>query len=115
MTDPIRLFDRALLRRRRDRAARAGGDHGFLLREVAERLAERLDDVLRDFPRALMIGSRDGASRDIFQGRRGIETLIGLDLSPAMAAADAGPVVVAAAYSGLSMFWMSLSEESTTS
>ncbi|MAM74007.1 methyltransferase domain-containing protein [uncultured Tistrella sp.] len=95
MTDPIRLFDRALLRRRRDRAARAGGDHGFLLREVAERLAERLDDVLRDFPRALMIGSRDGASRDIFQGRRGIETLIGLDLSPAMAAADAGPVVVA--------------------
>ncbi|WP_372002387.1 methyltransferase domain-containing protein [Tistrella mobilis] len=95
MTDPIRLFDRALLRRRRDRAARAGGDHGFLVREVAERLAERLDDVLRDFPRALMIGSRDGASRDVFQGRRGIETLIGLDLSPAMAAADPGPVVVA--------------------
>ncbi|WP_229707876.1 methyltransferase domain-containing protein [Tistrella bauzanensis] len=95
MSDIIQVFDRALLRRRRDRAARAGGDHGFMVREVAERLADRLDDVLRSFPRALLIGSRDGATRPLFQGRRGIETLVGVELSEAMAARDPGPVVVA--------------------
>ena len=72
MTDPIRLFDRALLRRRRDRAARAGGDHGFLLREVAERLAERLGV---DEERSVAVFPRRHATPDW----SGVEILEGVD------------------------------------
>ena len=45
MTDTMNVFDRVLLRRRRDRAASGLGDHDFLFDEAAERLAARLDDV----------------------------------------------------------------------
>ncbi len=60
MTDTIHLFDRALLRRRRDRAAAGLRAHDFLFAEAAERLADRLDDVTRKFPRALDLGCHDG-------------------------------------------------------
>lgn len=58
--DPITIFDRALLQRRRDSAARRDGDHDFLLREVQDRMIERLADVARVFDHALDIGGRDG-------------------------------------------------------
>ena len=44
------VFDRALVRARRERAAARLGDADFLFREAAERLVERLDDVTRRFP-----------------------------------------------------------------
>lgn len=50
------IFDRA--RVRRNRAAMAGG-MGFLADHAAMLLAERLDDVRREFPLALQIGARD--------------------------------------------------------
>lgn len=53
-----RIFDRRLLRLRRHRARQIGGDHDFLLREVGERLVDRLGDVTRSFPLALDLGSR---------------------------------------------------------
>ncbi|MFQ5351343.1 MAG: SAM-dependent methyltransferase, partial [Thermoanaerobaculia bacterium] len=49
----MQVFDRRLVRRHRDRAAPRLTKHDFLLREVAERLAERLEDVTRRFPLAL--------------------------------------------------------------
>ena len=55
-TDPLLVFDRATLRRRRERAARRWDDHAFLKREIATRLVERLDDVRRDFGLALDLG-----------------------------------------------------------
>ncbi|MFK5047872.1 hypothetical protein ACI4CD_29620, partial [Klebsiella pneumoniae] len=48
MTNEIpRLFDRALLARRLDRAAPNAGHHDFLLDRVAEDFAERLSIVTR--------------------------------------------------------------------
>src|SRR5205823_4145031 len=57
--DPIAVFDRRALRRRRDRAA-ARDKFDFLFAEAAEQLLDRLDDVSRKFPRALDLGCRDG-------------------------------------------------------
>jgi NADH dehydrogenase [ubiquinone] 1 alpha subcomplex assembly factor 5 len=94
----MRIFDRALVRKRRDRAAAGFQAHDFLVREVAERLVDRLDDVLRRFPVALDLGCHTGEVADTLKGRGGIETLVQCDLSPAMAAkarANAHPTLAA--------------------
>jgi len=83
------VFDRASLRRHRERAAGCFGAHDFLHREVAERLAGRLEDVTHRFPRALGLGCHDGTLARALAGRGGIERLVQCDLSPAMAAAAA--------------------------
>ena len=57
MSDDIVLFDRAAVRRHRDRAAADFGAHDFLHRETAERLADRLSDVRRNFKARLLIGA----------------------------------------------------------
>lgn len=84
--NPAVVFDRALLRRRRNRAAAAFADHNFLYEETAERLIDRLDDVRRNFPTALDLGRGDGVLTSRLQGRKGIERLFGLEMSPALAA-----------------------------
>jgi SAM-dependent methyltransferase len=71
-----RIFDRRLLRRQRERWARDLHAHDFLLREVAERLADRLSDIARAFPVALDLGTRAGLIARTLKGRGGIETLI---------------------------------------
>ena len=83
---PPCIFDRALLRRRRDRAAAqgSGADHDFLFQEAGERLLDRLDDVTRRFSLALDLGCRDGGLARLLKGRGGIETLVQADLSAAM-------------------------------
>ena len=62
MTDDIVLFDRTAVRRHRDRAAAAFGQHDFLHREIADRLADRLADVNRTFDIVLDIGGGHGAT-----------------------------------------------------
>jgi len=91
-------FDRRLLRRRRDRAAAGLNAHDFLIREAAERLADRLDDIRRKFPLALDLGCHGGQMAATLTGRGGIERLIQCDLSPAMArhaAANGSPALAA--------------------
>ncbi len=85
MGEAIEVFDRAVVRKHRDRAAAELEAHDFLLREVAERLLDRLDDVSRSFPLALDLGCHNGALSKVLGDRGGIETLIQCDLSPAMA------------------------------
>jgi NADH dehydrogenase [ubiquinone] 1 alpha subcomplex assembly factor 5 len=94
------IFDRHLVRRRRDRAAPGFRAVDFLVREAAERLVERLLDIDRRFERVVELGCHDGLLRDILRdglppGRVG--WLAQADLSPAMAgmAADGGPAFVA--------------------
>jgi NADH dehydrogenase [ubiquinone] 1 alpha subcomplex assembly factor 5 len=98
MADAITIFDRSLLRKRRDRAAAHFPSHDFLVREAAERLADRLDDVTRRFPLALDLGCHTGELAEALGKRGGIETLVQCDLSPAMAtrAARAGRLTLAA-------------------
>jgi len=92
--NPPRIFDRALLRGRRDRAARvADPKRDFLFAEAGERMLDRLDDVNRRFPLALDLGSRDGLLSRLLQGRGGIETLIQGDLSIGMLRRAGGRVL----------------------
>lgn len=86
MDRPPEIFDRALAGLRRRRAAAAFDDADFLLREIADRLAERLDDLTARFPTALALGARGGLARGALAGRGGIETLIEADLAPAVLA-----------------------------
>lgn len=95
MPDSMTVFDRALVRRRRDRAAARLADHDFLYREVADRLADRLDDVNRRFPLALNLGCHGGTLAAALAGRGGIETLVHCDLSPRLAALAPPPGVAA--------------------
>jgi NADH dehydrogenase [ubiquinone] 1 alpha subcomplex assembly factor 5 len=85
MSDSMNVFDRRLVRRHRERAAANLESHDFLFREAAERLADRLDDVTRRFPRTLDLGCHGGEIDAVLRGRGGIKTLIQCDLSTAMA------------------------------
>ena len=84
MSDGAQIFDSRAARRRRARAAVSLDAHDFLVREVAERLADRLDDVKRRFPLALEIGCWRGAFRQAAAGRGGIEQAISMDSADAM-------------------------------
>lgn len=90
MQDPMRVFDRRSVRLHRDRAAALLPDHDFLLREVGERLLDRLDDVRRRFPTALDLGCHRGELSEMLAGRGGIETLVQCDLAERMVRAATG-------------------------
>lgn len=60
MSDNSKLFDRALLRRRRARFAAEIGEREFLISHVASEITERVEIMLRDFPRALDLGAYHG-------------------------------------------------------
>lgn len=94
MTGSMAVFDRGLVRRHRERAAATIAAHGFLLAEVAERLADRLADVRRGFPKALDLGCHDGALARALAGRGGVETLVQADVSEAFVRRCAGLRVV---------------------
>ncbi len=98
MMDGMNVFDRRLVRLHRDRAATGLEQHDFLFRATAERLADRLDDTTRRFPRALDLGCHGGEMAAALGGRAGIEMLVQCDLSPAMArraAANGRPTLAA--------------------
>jgi NADH dehydrogenase [ubiquinone] 1 alpha subcomplex assembly factor 5 len=93
--DPMLVFDRALVRRRRERAVLSGDGGDFLFAEVANRLADRLIDVRRSFPVGVDLGSRGGhmARAALSTGR--VDTLYAADASPALAARLGLPAVAA--------------------
>jgi len=84
------IFDRAAVRRKRDRAAVAFERFDFLFAEVAGRLAERLVPIRRPLTVALDLGCHTGGTAAHLDGRNAVTTLIGCDSSPAMAVRAAG-------------------------
>lgn len=80
-------FDRAAVRAHRDRAAARFAEHDNLFRETADRLIDRLDDIRRDFPRALDLGCHGGGLATALSRRPGTDRVVQCDLSRAMAAA----------------------------
>lgn len=94
MKPPPPIFDRALLRRRRDRAAAGLSRCDFLFKEAAGRLSERLLDVNRRFPLALELGCHSGQFADAAAGGGRIGTLIQADLSLRMVEQVAPPRLV---------------------
>lgn len=91
----IEVFDRQLLRMRRDRAAMGIGDYDFLLRDVAARLSDRLSLVKRDFARVLDLGAHHGLLADLLKSRTGTMDVFASDMSPRFAAQNSVPTVAA--------------------
>lgn len=89
----MQVFDRALLRRRRDRAAGTVQQVAPILEDCADRLLDRLDDVTRRFSRALDLGGRGVVAPKLRD--RGIASVVSADLSPAMARRAGGLAVAA--------------------
>ena len=90
------LFDRPLLRRHRERAARRGDpDARFLLHAALEDLLDRLADMRREFPVAVDLGAHGDALATALDGRCGIRSLISIAPSPALAALCPKPAIVA--------------------
>lgn len=87
---PPRLFDRALLRVRRDRAARLG-PAPFLLDRVAQDMAERRHAVLREFSEGVDLGTPGDQVREALSGRVGHVRAIALPV------ADTEPLALAPA------------------
>lgn len=80
---PPAVFDRRLLKRRRDRAAAGFDRHDFLVREAVALLAERLGDVRRRFAHALLLGCHTGQLARRLPAER-VGNLVQADLSAAM-------------------------------
>ena len=88
----MNVFDRAAVRRHRDRAAATVDRVADILADAADRLLDRLDDTTARFRSALEIGGR-GVVAPLLRAR-GIET-VSCDLSPRMAARAGAPAVAA--------------------
>ncbi|MBS7809739.1 methyltransferase domain-containing protein [Roseococcus pinisoli] len=81
--NPLDIFDRALVARRRERAAATIGQVAPVLDAAAVCLLDRLEDTTHRFSRALDLGGR-GAVAPALRAR-GIPFVVSMDLSPAMA------------------------------
>ena len=92
--NPLCVFDRAAVRAHRERAAHRPEAAEFLACEAAERLADRLDDVTRRFPRALDLGCRHGVLARYLAGRGGIKQLIHADAAFGFARRVTAPALV---------------------
>lgn len=94
MTDPVRPFDRRLLRLRRERAAPRLRTGSFLHEEIAARLLERLAEIRRPLPRVLELAAACPRLTAGLAAREGTELVLRLDNVPALLAGS-GPAVVA--------------------
>ncbi|CAN6445426.1 unnamed protein product [Victoria cruziana] len=77
----LKIFDRDLKRKHRDRAAWLMANKDALLDVVAENLLDRLQDCKRSFPTALCLGGSLAAVRRTLRGRGGIQELFMMDMS----------------------------------
>ena len=92
MNATMHVFDRRAVRRHRDRAAGLVGTVAAVLEDAAERLLDRLDDTTVRFVHALDVGGRGVIAPRL--RARGLD-VVSIDLSPAMAAREAGPAIAA--------------------
>src|SRR5579862_4411827 len=92
MAENPMIFDRALLRHRRRRAA-ALGPANFLLDRVADDLAERLATVLRRFDLAVDLGTPGEAVRNALARLESVGRIVAADVMPD---ATRGEIFVAA-------------------
>src|SRR5687768_15630697 len=95
MTIPPIIFDRQRVRTHRARAAAQTEPADFLLREMAERLSDRLLDMARTFPMALDLGAHHCLLAWYVKGMAGIEQVIQADMSLPMLRHAHGACVVA--------------------
>lgn len=89
------IFDRDLLRVRRQRMAAGAPAHDFLLRRVADDLAERLTMVRREFPVAVDLGAHHGVLSRRLATLASVGRVIAVESAPALLAHCAGERVLA--------------------
>ncbi|XP_022141744.1 putative methyltransferase At1g22800 [Momordica charantia] len=77
----VKIFDRDLKRKQRDRAAWLMRPKDSLVDTVAENLLDRLEDCKKTFPEALCLGGSLEAIRRLLRGRGSVEKLIMMDAS----------------------------------
>ncbi|KAA0039257.1 hypothetical protein IC582_020490 [Cucumis melo] len=77
----VKVFDRDLKRKQRDRAAWLMRPKDSLVDSVAENLLDRLEDCKKTFPTALCLGGSLEAIRRLLRGRGSVEKLIMMDAS----------------------------------
>ena len=75
------IFDRRLIRARRDRIAISGGAPDFLLARVADDFAERLSIVRREFPRAVSLGAYCGVLAQRLRALPNVGEIVDVDPS----------------------------------
>ncbi|XP_031277628.1 putative methyltransferase At1g22800, mitochondrial [Pistacia vera] len=80
-TSRVKIFDRNLKRKQRDRAAWLMRPNDCFVDAVAENLLDRLEDCKKTFPTALCFGGSMEAIKRLLRGRGGIEKLIMMDAS----------------------------------
>ncbi|XP_010680599.2 putative methyltransferase At1g22800, mitochondrial [Beta vulgaris subsp. vulgaris] len=80
-TSRVKIFDRDLKRKQRDRAAWLTRSDDSFVNSVAENLLDRLEDCKKSFPTALCLGGSLKAIRHLLRGRGGVEKLIMMDTS----------------------------------
>ncbi len=89
----MQVFDRRLVRRRRERAAATVDRVAPILDACAEILLDRLDDTTRRFARALDLGGRGVVAPKL--AARGVPFVVSADLAAPMAARAGGLPVAA--------------------
>lgn len=75
------MFDPAVIRRLRDRAAPGWAENAFLHDHVADGLIDRLADIARPFAQVAELGAQGGTLARRLVGTRGIETYIAVEPS----------------------------------
>jgi len=76
------IFDRRLIRARRDRIVASGSAPDFLLERVADDFAERLSIIRREFPRAACLGAFSGLLTRRLEALPNVGEIIDVDPSP---------------------------------
>ena len=76
MTNDIFVFDRNIIRQKRNRSAPHLKDHGFLIDWAFNQIIERLEVIKKDFPLALQIGNRPS---NVSIEKTNIEKIISID------------------------------------
>ncbi|KAJ7949745.1 Methyltransferase [Quillaja saponaria] len=77
----VKVFDRDLKRKQRDRAAWLMRPGDSFVDTIAENLLDRLEDCKKTFPAALCLGGSMEAIRRLLRGRGAIEKLVMMDTS----------------------------------
>ncbi len=81
MTEAVSIFNRNTVRLHRERALSYPSDSDFLLREVANRLVDRLEDVTSHFETAVELGCRSGILGELLQNYSRVDSLFCCDYS----------------------------------
>lgn len=92
----IEIFNRRLVKERRNRFAKHLRQYNFLHNWVGEQIADRLDDIKREFPSTLLMSARcDDAITDKIVESGKITSVLSMDLSSKMVSAFSGKAFVA--------------------